>query len=103
LLNASRRPRDNPAMPHDFHRHDVIVIGGGRSGALASHWLAAERPAMGEPDAFARRRLAPRVNALRAAQGWNGRAGRTEVEMSRHGWRPERSQARRGRHPQEQM
>jgi ribulose 1,5-bisphosphate synthetase/thiazole synthase len=40
LLNASRRPRDNPAMPHDFHRHDVIVIGGGRSGALASHWLA---------------------------------------------------------------
>jgi hypothetical protein len=40
LLNALRCLRDNPAMPHDFHRHDVIVIGGGRGGKFASHGLA---------------------------------------------------------------
>jgi hypothetical protein len=37
---AGAAARDNSGMTHDFHRYDVLVIGGGRNDVLASHRLA---------------------------------------------------------------
>lgn len=47
--------------------------------AIKASAVGSERPAMGESEAFARHRLAFRMNALRAAQGRTGRAGQAEA------------------------